>query len=160
MYLSQVYVAVASDRVDSFIRGFFLGPANIIPKNVACGICVYLGRGEGYWSLDLLQVVSLMRQYPLLDTVWNIFHIDLHESFKMADVASVVTMMRGMDAQNFETLARVNLLVTDCRLVDRLSIPEWFLGRSLDAELDIFLKSNGTKPDLRKLGFGVRFGGI
>jgi hypothetical protein len=69
LYLTQGNAMVPFNYLDSFLRVFFLSPANLVSKDVACKVCAELSSIGYAYSLDLLEVVSVMRQYPLLKHV-------------------------------------------------------------------------------------------
>jgi hypothetical protein len=71
MYLSQGNATVPFKHIGSFLRVFFLAPANLVLKKVACRFCVEVSSVEDECSLDLPEVVSIMRQYPLLNIQWK-----------------------------------------------------------------------------------------
>jgi len=84
--------------------------------DVACKIRVEL-RG---WEIDynnstsdLVDVISIMRQYPLLSIKWNLIrpgHSETHNDLGLADY---VRILKDMDDHEFEKLSSVWLLIHD-----------------------------------------------
>jgi len=77
LYLSQGNATVPFDRLITFLRHTFQPIASQRPRDFTCSFRVELNWNEmcwhqSSWTLDMLAVVSFMRQYPLLNFGWDL----------------------------------------------------------------------------------------
>lgn len=138
---------VPFNYLDSLLRVFFLSLANLVSKDVACKVCAELSSIGYAYSLDLLEVVSVMRQYPLLNIEWNKNLYGRTGLFSDTDLTSLVSILRSIHVQKFEKLASVSL-----HLFIMPPLYEAFDAGQVEAELDITLKKGGIIPDISDLG--------
>ncbi|KAI4638011.1 hypothetical protein J4E93_010479 [Alternaria ventricosa] len=146
LYLSQDNTTVSFYHLADFLRLFVLPPANLFTKDVAYKVTVelcYCDTPWDSWVLDLVEVVSIMRQYPLVDIVWAMPPFCWPPWFDHFDVARPVSIMRSMEDQEFELLTSGDLIVRD---------------RPYGMSLDFELEDRCTEQDYAHIQF--KLGGL
>jgi len=136
LYLSQGNATVCSEDIASFLRAFILPPANLVREEVACRIRVELCKCDAeceFWQLDLIEVVSIMRHFPLLSIEWNLVPPGYSKAYDHKNGITVVSILQNMDRQEFEKLSSFYLLFDD---------------ESLGGDLDITLKGYCSEQDV------------
>jgi len=134
-YLSQGNATVYFDDVVSFLRAFIIPPANLVYEEVACKIRVELCKCDSEcknWELDMVDVVSIMRQFPLLSIEWNLVLPGRSEACDHTDIATVVSVLNNMNNTEFERFASFHLQS---------------YGKRFDGHFQITLKSYCTEQD-------------
>ena len=117
-------------------------------EDVACKIRVELCKCDAecdFWQLDLIEVVSIMRHFPLLSIEWNLVPPSYSGAHDYESHMTVVSILQNMDRQEFEKLSLFYLLFND---------------ESLGGDLDITLKSHCSEQDVDDilLRFGMLVG--
>jgi len=148
LYLSQGNATVCSEDMASFLRTFIVPPANLVREEVACRIRVELCKCDAeceFWQLDLIEVVSIMRHFPLLSIEWNLVPPGYSKAYDHKNEITVVSILQNMDRQEFEKLSSFYLLFDD---------------ESLGGDLDITLKGYCSEQDVDDilLRFGMLVG--
>ncbi|KAI4708280.1 hypothetical protein J4E89_006902 [Alternaria sp. Ai002NY15] len=148
LYLSQDDTTVSFDHLADFLRLFVLPPANLVTKDVAYKITVELCHCDtpwDSWALELVEVVSIMRHFPLLSIEWNLVPPSYSGAHDYKSHMTVVSILENMDRQEFEKLSYFYLLFDD---------------ESLGGDLDITLKSYCSEQDVDDtlLRFGMLVG--
>ncbi|KAI4687882.1 uncharacterized protein J4E88_003475 [Alternaria novae-zelandiae] len=155
LYLHQVYQGgrrLLFNHVHYFLDLFFGRYPNSALKDVTYKFEVRLGAPqsdpEGLkadWSLDLLEVVTVMRHYPLISIAWNLVDVFHEAAFEDSGVAYTVSALKDMDVQLFGKLNSVKLALNNSFEPDQF-------GRSgVEAHLSPTLKEGATKKDVRAL---------
>jgi len=108
LYLHKVYQGgrrLLFVNVYYFLDLFFGQYPNSALKDVAYKFEVSLGTAQHHpgglkadWSLDLLEVVSIMRHYPLISTAWNLVDNFKVAAFDDSGVTYAVSALKDMDA--------------------------------------------------------------
>ncbi|KAI4638012.1 hypothetical protein J4E93_010480 [Alternaria ventricosa] len=161
LYLSRFYqgaTGVPFEHVPFFLHFFFAQYPDAVPKNVLYKFNVGLGSptpksidldASPCWSLDLLKVVSVMREYPLIEVVWDLgagMGRYSAVSFDDKDIAYAVTNLRCLDAQHYNQLSSVRLTLSESPR-ELHSFQPFQVGTTLalDARLWIELKNGVTE---------------
>lgn len=116
MYFSQGNVKVYFNDVASFLHAFILPPANLVCEEVACKIRVELrGRktDDVDWQSNLVDVISIMRQYPLLSIKWNLVPPGHSEPRNDLGLADYVCVLKDMEDHEFGKISSIRLLLDD-----------------------------------------------
>jgi len=154
---------ISFERVSDFLDLFFVHDSRAASEDIQYTFKVGLGDPgqkkdsyEPYWSLDLLQVVSIMRQHPSIDIVWEMgtSYGSYSGPFQDDDVNIAVSDLKSMDAQEFQKLAAVKL---DLFVTDEISSLH---DPSFNAMLLIKVQSGVTQEEADELGFHAECGGI
>ncbi|KAI4614867.1 hypothetical protein J4E80_006371 [Alternaria sp. BMP 0032] len=128
LYLSRFYqgaTGVPFEHVPFFLHFFFVRYPDAAPKTVVYKFKIGLGNPTPKsidfdtapcWSLDLLKVVSVMREYPLIEVVWDLgagmgryFAV----SFDDTDIAYAVRNLRSMSSRHFSKLSSIRLILSE-----------------------------------------------
>ncbi|KAI4917474.1 hypothetical protein J4E85_009993 [Alternaria conjuncta] len=117
LYFSQGNAKVYLDGIASFLRAFIQIPSTtLMLDDVACKIRVELrGRQIDYknWQIDLVDVILVMRQYPLLSIKWNLIPPGHSETHSDLGLAEYVSILKDMDDHEFAKLSSIWLLIHD-----------------------------------------------
>ena len=114
MYFSQGNAAVYFDDVASFLRAFILPSTTLVLDDVACKIRVELGSGNhspNNWVFNLVDVISTMRKYPLLNIRWNLVLPGRSQPDNDLGFAAHVSILKDMEDHEFEKVSSVWLYI-------------------------------------------------
>lgn len=146
MYLSKGNAKVYFDNVADFLRTLVLPPANLVLNDVACKICVELCECDSEcnsWDLDLVEVVSITRRFPLVNIQWNLVPFGHSKRYNDMGFATLVSTLKRMDNRDFENLSSAALLLHD---------------EPFGAVFEITLKNYCTEQDFKDIE--LRIGGL
>ena len=155
LYLHKVYQGgrrLLFDDVHYFLDMFFGQYPNSALKDITYKFEVSLGTAQhdpgglkADWSLDLLEVVSIMRHYPLISIAWNLVGSFKETTFDDSGVVYAVSAMKDMDVQLFGRLNSVMLYLNK-------SIPPNHFGRTeIEADMPCVLNRGATKQDVNSI---------
>jgi len=155
LYLHKVYQGgrrLLFDNVHYFLDLFFGQYLNSALKDVTYKFEASLGTAQhdpgglkADWSLDLLEVVSIMRHYPLISIAWNLVDNFKKATFDDSGVVYAVSALKDLDVQLFGKLGSVMLYLNN-------SIePSQFRRTEVEADLPFMLKRGVTKQDVNSI---------
>ncbi|KAI4708278.1 hypothetical protein J4E89_006900 [Alternaria sp. Ai002NY15] len=155
LYLHQAYKGgrlLLLNNLYYFLDLFFGRYPNSALRDVTYKFEVRLGTAqhdrEGLradWSLDLLEVVSIMRRYPLISIAWNLVDSRKIATFDDSGVVYAVSALKEMDVQLFGKLSSVMLYLNN-------SIEPSQFGRTeVQADMPCVLKRGTTKQDVNRI---------
>ena len=104
------------DDIASFLRAFVLPSTTLVLEDVACKIRVELRVwkvDEPNWMSDLVDVISIMRQYPLLSIKWNLVPPGHSEPRNDLGLADYVCVLKDMEDHEFGKISSIRLLLDD-----------------------------------------------
>jgi len=136
LYFSQGNAAVYFDDVASFLRAFILPSRTLVLDDVACKIRVELGSGNHdptNWVFNLVDVISTMRKYPLLNIRWNLVPPGHSQPDNDLGFATQVSLLKDMEDHEFEKVSSVWLHIG--------AVPY------VDGDIHIILKHGCTEQD-------------
>ena len=117
LYFSQGNAKVYLDHIASFLRAFIQIPSTtLVLDDVASKIRVELRAWQidyNSWISELVDVVSIMRQYPLLSIEWNLIPPGHSETPNDLGLAEYVSILKDMDDHEFEKLSSIWVLIHD-----------------------------------------------
>jgi len=155
LYLHKVYQGgrrLLFDDVHYFLDMFFGQYPNSALKDITYKFEVSLGTAQhdpgglkADWSLDLLEVVSIMRHYPLISIAWNLVDSRRIATFEDSGVVYAVSALKDMDAQLFGKLGSVMLYLNN------FIEPSQFGRTEVEADLPCALKTCATKQDVNSV---------
>ena len=158
LYLHQAYKGghrFLFNNLYYFLDLFFGRYPNSALRDVIYKFEVRFGTARNYqeglkpadWSLDLLEVVSIMRRSPLISIAWNLVDNFKEANLDDSGIAYAVSALKDMDVQLFEKLDSAKLALNNSFEPDGRQF-----GRSgVEAHLSPTLKEGATKKDVRAL---------
>ena len=114
LYFSQGNATVSFNDIASFLRAFVLPSTTLVLDDVACKIRVELGSGNHdpeNWLFNLVDVISTMRKYPLLNIRWNLVPPGRSQPDNDLGFATQASLLKGMENHEFEKVSSVWLHV-------------------------------------------------
>ncbi|KAI4687880.1 uncharacterized protein J4E88_003473 [Alternaria novae-zelandiae] len=111
LYFRQGNVTVYFDGVASFLRAFILPSTTLVLDDVTFTIRVELGsenQDPNNWLFNLMDVISTMRKYPLLNIRWNLVPPGRFQPHNDLGFATHVSILKDMEDHEFE---KVNSII-------------------------------------------------
>ena len=146
------------DDIASFLRAFIQIPSTtLVLEDVACKIRVELRVwkvDEPNWMSDLVDVISIMRQYPLLSIKWNLVPPGHSEPHNDLGFAVYVCNLKDMDDHEIEKISSIRLFI-DMPLSGCVytTLTSGYTEQDTD---DIQLKIGGLKYQCGGIGLSLR----
>jgi len=154
-FFLHFFVQYPDAATKTVLYKFNVGLGNPVPKSID------LNRAP-CWSLDLLKVVSVMREYPLIEVVWDLgagLGPCWAVSFDDTDVAHAIANLRCMSARHFSKLSSIRLTLSESpKGLHSFQPFRVVTGPALNASLMIELKKGVTDDFLDD--FDTNCGGI
>ena len=100
---------------------------------------------EADWSLDLLEVVSIMRHHPLISIAWNLVDSFKEATFDDSGVVYAVSALKDMDVQLFGKLKSIMLYL------NKSIEPNQFGRAEIEAVMPCVLNRGATKQDVNSI---------